>query len=181
MSVQDSKVGWAAGALALAALVLGVVGYVDQPRYGYTDVTELMAGYGPASAVAQKIEDELGPMRQKLKDQRQATAAVESKAIAQRAELSSADLAVLQLQLVTARQRQEELGRQLVSLEGRLRNERMKPVYDGLNRQMRRFGEEKGYAIIWTATASGNLAYASDAANITDDLLAWMSENPLPE
>ncbi len=181
MSGHESKVGWAAAVLALAALALGVVSYVGQPLYGYTDVNQLMAGYGPASAVDQQIEDELGPLRDKLKDQRQATAAVEAKAVAQKAELSSADLAVLQLQLVTARQRQDELDRQLVSLESRLRRERMIPVYEGLNRQMRRFGEEKGYAIIWTATSAGNLAYASDAANITDDLLAWMSANPLPE
>jgi len=155
--------------------------HFKQPHYGYTDVDQLVAGYGPATEVHQQIDAELAPMRQKLDEQRQATAAVEAKAVAQQAELSSADLAVLQLQLVTARQRQDELDRQLGSLETRLRSERMQPVYVSLNKQMRRFGEANGYAMIWTATTAGNLAYASDAANITDELLAWMSTNPAPE
>jgi hypothetical protein len=46
---------------------------------------------------------------------------------------------------------------------------------------MRLFGAANGYAIIWTATTAGNLAYASDAANVTDDLLDWMSTHPATE
>jgi len=178
MAGQDSKIAWIGLTIAAGALALSGAGLFQQPRYGYTNVEQLIAGYGPAADVERQIEEELAPMRQKLDEQRKATGAVESKALEQQDALSAADLAVLQLQLVTARQRQDELDRQLTALETRLRAERMKPVYVSLNRQMRRFGEENGYAMIWTATTAGNLAYASDAANVTDDLLSWISTHP---
>ena len=181
MSGPQSSLVWTALALSVGAVLLSAVNRVQQPRYGYTDVDQLVAGYGPAAEVDQQIEAELAPMHQKLEEQRAATAAVEAKAVAQKSELSATDLAVLQLQLLTARQRQDTLDSQLASLEARLRREKMEPVYAGLNQQMRRFGEANGYAMIWTATNAGNLAYASDAANITDDLLAWMATHPAPQ
>jgi Skp family chaperone for outer membrane proteins len=167
--------------LAVVALILGAANRVQQPRYGYTDVGQLVAGYGPAAQVDEQIEAELAPMRQKLEEQRLATDAVRAKAEAQTDQLSAQDLAVLNLQLLTARQRQDDLDGQLRAVETRLRKERMAPIYLSLNQQMRLFGAANGYAIIWTATTAGNLAYASDAANVTDDLLDWMSTHPATE
>jgi len=181
MAQVQSNVTWLAVGLAAVALLLGAANRVQQPRYGYTDVAQVVAGYPPAAEVDATIAAELAPMRERLAKQRAATEAVKAKTNAQTEQLSAQDLAILELQLLSATQRQNDLDRQLQSLETKLRKKHMAPIYADLNEQMKRFGTANGYAMIWTATTAGNLAYADDAANVTDDLLEWMSANPRNE
>ena len=94
--------------------------------------------------------------------------------------LTETDLAVLELQLIKARQQQRRLDDQVRQLEITLDRQRMGPVLESLDAHLQAFGAEAGYDMIWTATGNGNLAFASDAADVTDDLLAWIAQKGTP-
>ena len=87
---------------------------------------------------------------------------------------------VLDLQLLKARQRLNELNEQVKQLDEGLTRKRMQPVIRQLDKRLQAFGEQQGYEMIWTPTTAGNLAFASNAADVTDDLLAWIALNPAP-
>jgi Skp family chaperone for outer membrane proteins len=178
MSTASSAVP--AAALALAAAGLAVAGWLaaTQPRYGHVDPDALIAGYPPTRTAREAIEAELAPMRQKLAEQQSATAEVEQRVEAQKAQLSDADRALLQLQITTARERVQALDQQLKALESSLLRDRLGPVTAELGDRVRAFGEAEGYAMIWTS--GPDLAYASGATDLTDDVLAWIAEHPAP-
>ena len=93
---------------------------------------------------------------------------------------SPEELVLVQQRLLMAQQKQAELERDLDRARLRLDEERMAPIYAALDERMEAFGQQAGYHLIFAATSSGNLAYTSDAANVTDDLLAWIAQHPAP-
>ena len=50
----------------------------------------------------------------------------------------------------------------------------MQPVYGELNSFIRDYGKEHGYDMIWGATSSGNIVYAREAVNLTEDVLKYI-------
>lgn len=174
----ESVGSWVSGALAVVALGLAIAAALPGERYGYADVGELLETYPRAAEVRQDIEAELAPIRAKLDEQRAATRAVVERLESGRETMSPQEQAVLQQKIVLAMQKQSELDAKFATLAKKLETERMEPVWKELDAGLQAFGQAEGYAMIWTATGSGNLAYASDAANVTDDLVAWMATHP---
>ena len=178
MSSSPHPVSWGALLFATVALVASLLSMMDSPRYGYTDVPRLLEAYPAAIAVKESIDRDLAPARSKIEQQQQLVEGVQNRIEQNRAQLSSTDLAVLDIQLLKARQQQSALQQQLSELEAKLRQERMTPVLGQLDEQLQELGKQEGFEMIWTATSSGNLVFASAAADVTDDLLAWLNTRP---
>ena len=58
----------------------------------------------------------------------------------------------------------------------KLEQEIFQPVYDKLNLAIKEFGNEKGYSIILGTMDGGNILYAENSSNITNNFLEYASE-----
>lgn len=179
MSSSPHPVSWAALLVGGVALVASAASMLGQPKYGYTEVARLLEAYPPALEMETGIQTEIAPAKAKVEQQQKLVEGVKARIDENRDQLSETDKAVLDIQLLKARQQQLALTQQLDQLETKLRQDRMKPVLQELDKSLKAFGEAEGYEMIWTATSAGNLVYTSAASDVTDDLLAWIStQNP---
>jgi outer membrane protein len=180
MADSNTTISWIALGVAVVAAIGTVWTQLATPLYGYTDLVVLLERYPKALEVRAEVESALAPARSKVKEQSRLVQGVATRIQAEKANLTSADLVALELQLLKARQRLDELDEQVQELDEGLTRKRMQPVIQQLDKQLQAFGEQQGYEMIWTPTTTGNLAFASNAADVTDDLLAWIALNPAP-
>jgi outer membrane protein len=154
-----------AGALVLALIVLGVAAWslMRQPDLGYIDSARLMQDYPGAQAAREKIQD-----RQRQWQANVQTLDAEAKALTQRlvqegAGLTPARQAALR-DTVNAKQRQlARYQRAVQQRAAELERELMQPVFDELNAEIKRYGEQAGYDLIFGTVAGGNILYAEAA------------------
>ncbi len=50
------------------------------------------------------------------------------------------------------------------------------PVYNEINANLKKFGEKKGYSIIFGTLSGGNILYANDGEDITEEFINYVKE-----
>lgn len=83
----------------------------------------------------------------------------------------------LKEELLNNRQNQLNQYREAIAKKAKEENQRMtQTVLNNVNDYIKEYGKRKGYRYILGANGSGNVVYANDAYNITDDLLKGLNE-----
>jgi len=79
-------------------------------------------------------------------------------------------------ELIRIKQRQLSEYQQAVTVQAREEDEKITgDVLTQVNAYLKKYGESKGYTIILAATSYGNLAYADEVLDITDDVLSGLN------
>jgi outer membrane protein len=83
----------------------------------------------------------------------------------------------LSQELVRTKQKQFSEYQQAVSTQAQQEDSKITgEVITQVNAYLKKYGEEKGYKIILAATEYGNLAYADDGLDITDEVLEGLNK-----
>ncbi len=83
----------------------------------------------------------------------------------------------LKEELLRSRQQQINQYREAMAQKAREEEQKMtQTVLNEVNDYIKEYGKRKGYKYILGATGSGNIVYAKDANNITDDVLKGLNE-----
>ncbi len=84
-------------------------------------------------------------------------------------------------ELITQRQRQLKEYQEAVQKQAEQEDLAMtQKVLDEINMFLTDYGKSKGYEVILSATDMGNIAYAHDGLDLTDEVLNALNENHMP-
>lgn len=161
--------------IAIYGAVIGTVNFIRSPKIGYINTNVLLEKYKGAIEAREKIkkqteewqnnirtlETELNQLNQEILDKN-------DEWDKETRELKQEAFAKKQNDLLRYRRAVSEKA---VGLEREL----MQPVFDELNAYMNDFGRERGYNMIFGTVAGGNILFAKEADDLTDEFLAYVN------
>jgi outer membrane protein len=166
---SSRRIAYAAGIVALIALITAAGLWLTHPSVAYIDSARLMQRYDGAIAVRQQLQTKEREWRGNVQ-----TLRAEASALGERLTTASLSPAALQATRDSLQAAQKRLDRYRRAVENKaqsMRQELMQPVYDQLNADIQRFGEEEGYDLVFGTVSGGNILYAREATDITDEFL----------
>ncbi|WP_188816311.1 OmpH family outer membrane protein [Hymenobacter cavernae] len=126
---------------------------------GYVNPTKLLEGYHGAIAKQQTYINQLRIWQQNLD-----SLAAETKAIT--AELTK-----------RAKEQQLQQYREAIQQKAVAEQQRLdKETLDEINAYLKQYGKEKGYDFILGATEQGNIVYAAEGKDITEEVLTGLNQ-----
>lgn len=83
----------------------------------------------------------------------------------------------LSQELIKSKQQQLNQYQQAINAQAQQEDQKMtSDIIAQVNAYLKKYGEQKGYTIIFAATDYGNIAYANDKLNVTDDVLEGLNK-----
>lgn len=176
--VEQSKLPTvlAATALLLSALALGINFMNERKKIVYVDSHKLVQGYVGMKQARQEYEIRVAQWRANL-DTLRSEAEVKIKEYeATKSKLSAKEKQLLE-QLIQSKQEQFMNYQQTVQEKTSAADQELSSkVLAKVNDFIRRFGEKHNYKIIMAATQYGNIVYAEDESDITEEVLQGLNE-----
>lgn len=168
---------------ALIAAVLAVAGvaalWLTRPDVAYIDSSRLMQRYDGAIAVRQQMQDRQRDWRRNVQTLQAETSELGTRVT--EASLTRAQRTAVR-DSFQAKQRQLARYQRAVQKKSQeLQQELMQPVYDQLNADIQRFGEDTGHDIILGTVAGGNILYARDGTDVTEAFLQFIGNTGQPK
>lgn len=161
--------------LVVAVVVLYVFHYESQRSLVFVDAQRIVAGYKGAKAARRELEEKSavwkanldtlrGELEGKIKeyDQRKAKMTAKEKQLTEELIRTKQDQFINYQQAIQDKARQED-------------QELSQKVLDKVNDYIKRYGTRNGYKIILAATQYGNIAYAQDGIDVTDEVLKGLN------
>jgi len=182
MSLSLDSSRWlilAAGITALLAVALATGLWLTRPSVAYIDSARLMQQYDGAIAVRQQLQERQREWRGNVQTLRAETSALGEQLT--QASLSPKDIQATRDSLQASQRRLARYRRAVEQKAQSMQKDLMQPVYDQLNADIRRFGNEEGYDLIFGTVSGGNILYAKEATDITDAFLASIGNEGIPE
>ena len=158
----------------VAAMLLMFAGMTDaaELKVGVIDPARLMSESPSADVVRQKLEEEFAAQRRDLMAQQNEFKSLQEKFQRDAEVMSSSERANMENRL-------RELGRDIQYRQQTLaedirrrQNEELGAMQHQLKQAISKFAEANGYDLI----LSGGVAFASDAVDVTDEVLAQMKK-----
>lgn len=162
--------------IALAASVFSFFYFQSRPELVYVDVNKLLEGYkrtqteresfNKKSAILKANADSLvTDWQQELKDYEK-----------ERASLTKKEQELRQKLLAN---KQQQVNNYQQAIQQKIREEDRKitqTVINDINDYVKEHGKKKGYTIIFGAGGSGNIMYADQASDLTDEILEGLNK-----
>jgi outer membrane protein len=172
-----SKFQLAINVLFAASLIfLGYNHFSKSQKFAYVDSAKLLNGYegmiNARKAFQQKadswksnIDTLTNEVKISIMDYEKGQAAMSTK----ERQLSQ--------ELIKSKQQQLNQYQQAINAQAQQEDQKMtSDIIAQVNAYLKKYGEQKGYTIIFAATDYGNIAFASDALNVTDDVLEGLNK-----
>lgn len=157
--------------LTTAVVLLFVLHFQKDKELAFVDAHRVAAEYRGTATASRELERITGDWKSKVDTLRSELEALISmyekdrSTMGQKARQEKEDL---------IRSKQTEYVEYKQMVDARIAEEDRKissKVLDVINSQLRKYGEERGYKIILAATQYGNIAYAEDGLDITEDVI----------
>lgn len=163
-----------ASAFLVALLVVALPGsaIAASPKIGYVNIPHLIKNAPQANAAREQLEEEFGPKQQELQQQKQELQNIQKKLQKEGLVMSDNEREKLEER---GRQLQRELKREQSAFQEELnvqRNSAFKDVREAVMETVQSVAEDEGYDLV---VGQGAL-YASDAVNLTEEVLERMKE-----
>lgn len=145
--------------------------FSQKPKYVYVDSAKLLNNYRGMKSARLAYQKKLNAWQHNI-DTLQAEIDRENKAY--KAEFSQMTEKEKDLSQALIQTKREQLARYQAAIREKAQEEDRKmtrAVLTEVNSFLRDYGKEKGYQIIWAATNVGNIAYAAEGLDITDQVL----------
>lgn len=156
----------------LLAGLLPVASAADEARIGYVNVQYLVDKSPQAQAASSNLEKRFGPQQEELRKQKQEFQRLQQKLQKDSLVMSENERGNIERQL---RELKREIERGQKDLREELniqRNGILSQIHDAVMKSVQSLAKDEGYDLI---VGQGAL-YASDAVNLTDQVLARMKE-----
>lgn len=157
--------------VAAVALATAFIGQLQTPRLGYIDSSALIEQYPRAVAVRAELQATVGEWEANATTLRAELDTLGTRLVQD--DLPSRERAALRDSVESKRQELVRYSRAVSERAAALEAEKMQPVFDEINARLERFGKAEGYDLIFGTLAGGSVLFAQDAADLTDDFLAY--------
>ncbi len=164
--------------LAILALAFSLITFFYLKKSSnqvYVDVNKLMEGYKRTKVVRAQFEEKaktlnanvdslMGDWQKELKDYEK-----------ERSKMSKKEL---QLKQELLGNKQQQINNYQQAIQKQIQEEDKKAtqtVINDINDYVKEYGKQKGYKIIFGASGSGNIMYASESADLTDEVLEGLN------
>ncbi len=159
--------------VVMYAAVVSTMNLVRSTKVGYVNSAILMEKHPLAMQAREELNGKLKEWNVNIKTLEMEIGSMNQAMINEAEKLSQK---ALEEKRHSLRQKQEEFMRYSQAIQEKavkMEQELMQPVYDQINVSMKDFGSQKGYAMILGTLSGGNILYAEDAVDLTEDFLAY--------
>lgn len=164
--------------LAIIALIIGIVSFFYQPTSSqlvYVDINKLMDGYKRTPIEKSKFEEKAKLMQSNVDS---LVADWQNELKAYEKERSTMTKKELELKQELLGNKQQQLNNYQKAIQGKIQEEDQKAsqtVINDINDYVKEYGKKHNYRIIFGASGSGNLMYANEAADLTEEVLEGLN------
>lgn len=161
--------------LVIATLILFATALAPQVeaaelKIGVVNIRALMAESPMMAELQKRLETEFGPQQRELQSQQSDLQSLNEKLQRDGETMSQSELQNMQRRIRDL-ERDLQRSRQQLMEDARIRQqEEVQSLQQALMQQVQRFGEREGYDLI----LADGIAYASEAVDVTDQILAEM-------
>ena len=166
--------------IALLALVLSVFGLttnLNSKKQAYVEINKLVDGYQRTSKIKgdfdRKASNAKANIDSLISNWQKELQSYEKNRIS----MSKKELE-MQQQLLSSKQQQVENYRQAIHKQ--LQEEDQKntqTIFNDINEFVKKYGEKEGYVMIFGASGTGNIMYANEISDITEEVLAALNKD----
>lgn len=147
-----------------------------QQGYVYVDAQKVVSGYKGMQDAREEFESKVMALRANLDTLKVEAETKINEYEAKKNKISARERALME-ELIESKQTQYMNYQQIVDEKIQLADrELMSKVLSKVNDYVKRLGEERGYNIILAATQYGNIIYAKEDMDITDEVLKGLNE-----
>lgn len=159
--------------LAIIAIVILILSYLNSPKVVYIDSAVLMDKYLGAIEAKEKIDLEQEEWKNNILTLETELNQLNSDFIENGKNWSASTVEKKQQEL---EKKQQDYFRYRQAIEEKVakrENEIMQPIFDQLNSDIKTYGKKKRYDIILGTISGGNILYSKQKLDITEDFLAY--------
>ena len=174
LSGRDAVATIGVWVLAGAALLFAVLAWVQAPRVGYVDTSVLLQQYSGAQEARAAFEQRSQEWQGNVQTLQAELGELNARLTNDAGRLGPDNTATLQDSIRT---KERELARYAQAVSGRraeLEQSLMEPVLAELNARIQDFGSEEGYDLVLGTLAGGNILYADERHDLTEELLTYL-------
>jgi outer membrane protein len=181
---MTSKNVWDAGikiGLGVGLVILFILHFQSEQSMVYVDAQKLVVGYKGMQAARKEFEAKAAVWKANLDTLRGEVETRIKEYEAKKARLSLSEQQLTE-ELIQSKQDQYLNYQQAIQEKVQKEDQELtKKVLDKVNEYIKRYGKEKGYKIILAATQYGNIVYAHEGIDITDEVMKGLNnEYPNP-
>lgn len=162
--------------LALAAAIFTFFYFQSSSELVYVDVNKLMDGYDRTALEKSKFEEKATAMQANVDS---LIGGWQEELKAYEKERSSMTEKELELKQELLSNKQQQIGNYQQAIQKQIQEEDQKAtqtVVNDINDFVKEFGKKNNYKIIFGAGGSGNIMYADDGADLTEEVLEGLNK-----
>ncbi|GAB1445661.1 hypothetical protein MASR2M41_13750 [Flammeovirgaceae bacterium] len=159
-------------------LVVGVVVFLwlNNQKVVYVDANKLINGYQRMTDAREEYQAKVNVWKSNIDTLSSELTQRIKEFERDKPRMSSREIAVTQ-ELITTKQNQFREFQQAMNVKAQKEDEEMtKRIVDEINGYLKQYGERHGYAIIFAATNYGNIAYAKEDLDLTEQILKELND-----
>lgn len=166
-----------AAALLLSVLSLGFSMYhhIGEPQIAFVESNVLMNKYVKAQANREKLDKRIQGWESNLKTLQKELQKLNREMVKEAGSWSENTKSQKMAAIKEKREEYMKYNQAVNEKAKKLEKELMQPVYNSINAQMKTFGKERGYDIVFGTVSGGNILYGEDAVNVTNDFLEFIN------
>ena len=163
-------------AIAIYAAVMATISFMKLPKLGYVDSSVLLQKYPRAIEARENIKKKTEEWQKNVRTLETELSQLNQEILNKSADWNSTTRKLKQEAFAKKQNELIRYSRTVNEKAAKLEQELMLPVFNELNAYMKDFGKEHGFAMIFGTVAGGNILYAKQAIDLTEEILAYVSE-----
>lgn len=168
--------GFAALCISIITLCIFLFRPYSSSELVYVDISKLMQGYKKTATVKEQFNKKAASLKTNLDSMVSGWQRELKIYEAERSGMTPKEVKLKEELLATKQQQinsyQEALQKQL----GEEDKNTTQTILNDINDYVKEYGKEKGYKIIFGASGSGNIMYADEGADLTEEVLKGLNE-----
>jgi outer membrane protein len=161
--------------VAIIALGLSLFNVLVKEKLAFIESNTLLEQYSGAIEVRTKLQAERQKWQENIKALEAEVTKLNTAFISEGSKWNAKTVKTKKAEL---EQKQKEYYRYSTAIQDKalkMENEMMAPVFVELNELIKEYATKNGYQIVWGTVNGGNILYGSDAANITQPFLDYLT------
>ncbi|MBL1214651.1 MAG: OmpH family outer membrane protein [Ignavibacteriae bacterium] len=174
-----SKISLEKSGLYLVALVIiyaaivGTLNFINAPKVGYIDSSILMEKFPSAITARAELNTKAEEWQANTKTLEDELNMMNKEILEESPKWNKKTMAAKQDEFKKKQMEYARYSKAIQKKAAELENELFQPVFTELNNKIKEFGDNQGYEIIFGTLTGGNILFAEEGSNLTDDFLSY--------